>query len=72
MRKVGMFIFGVVFLFASCEGPYVELAPDEGCLYQEERFDPDLVVYRSNCRIKSPETLVFIGGFVDQGAWDKF
>ena len=43
MRKVGMFIFGVVFLFASCEGPYVELAPDEGCLYQEERFDPDLV-----------------------------
>ena len=43
MRKVGMFIFGVVFLFASCEGPYVELAPDEVCLYQEERFDPDLV-----------------------------
>lgn len=43
MRKVGMFIFGVVFLFASCEGPYVEFAPDEGCLYQEERFDPDLV-----------------------------
>ena len=43
MRKVGMFIFGVVFLFASCEGPYVEFAPDEGCLYQEDYFDPDFV-----------------------------
>ena len=28
--------------------------------------------YRSNCRIKSSEMLVFIGGFVNQGAWDKF
>ncbi|MBQ3946241.1 MAG: hypothetical protein II670_11640, partial [Alphaproteobacteria bacterium] len=36
MRKVGMFIFGVVFLFASCEGPYVELAPDEGMTTETE------------------------------------
>ena len=32
----------------------------------------EILVYRSNCRTKSSETLVFIGGFVDQGAWDKF
>ena len=46
--------------------------PDGLAEYLETRY-PDLFsVYRSNCRIKSSETLVFIGGFVNQGAWDKF
>ena len=34
-------------------------------------FVQKIMVYRSNCRIKTFKTPVFLGDFVRQGAWEK-